>query len=178
MDRKVYQVKVGNEVRQYEEGTTFAKIAKEYQNQYENEIVLVFEDKKLQELRKGVTKDCTLRFVTTGDSVGNQTYRRSMCLMLVKAIYDACEHKDIWKVRIHFSLSKGYYCTIEGDVAVDQRFLDKVKSRMLEMVAEKMPIDNVRFIRMRQLLYSTNMECTIKKDFLNTEECQKSIFIV
>ena len=38
-------------------------------------------------------------------------------------------------------MSKGYYCTIEGDVAVDQRFLDKVKSRMLEMVAEKMPID-------------------------------------
>ena len=141
MDRKVYQVKVGNEVKQYEEGTTFAKIAKEYQKQYENEIVLVFEDKKLQELRKGVTKDCTLRFVTTGDSVGNQTYRRSMCLMLVKAIYDVCEHKDIWKVRIHFSLSKGYYCTIEGDVAVDQRFLDKAKSRMLEMVAEKMPID-------------------------------------
>ena len=31
MDRKVYQVKVGNEVKQYEEGTTFAKIAKEYQ---------------------------------------------------------------------------------------------------------------------------------------------------
>ena len=28
MDRKVYQVKVGNEVKQYEEGTTFAKIAK------------------------------------------------------------------------------------------------------------------------------------------------------
>ena len=77
MDRKVYQVKVGNEVKQYEEGTTFAKIAKEYQKQYENEIVLVFEDKKLQELRKGVTKDCTLRFVTTGDSVGNQTYRRA-----------------------------------------------------------------------------------------------------
>ena len=112
MDRKVYKVKVGNQVKQYEEGTTFAKIAKEYQKQYENEIVLVFEDKKLQELRKGVTKDCTLRFVTTGDSVGNQTYRRSMCLMLVKAIYDVCEHKDIWKVRIHFSLSKGYYCTI------------------------------------------------------------------
>ena len=59
MDRKVYQVKVGNEVRQYEEGTTFAKIAKEYQNQYENEIVLVFEDKKLQELRKsrGLTQE-------------------------------------------------------------------------------------------------------------------------
>ena len=34
-----------------------------------------------------------------------------------------------------------YKRQIEGDVAVDQRFLDKVKSRMLEMVAEKMLID-------------------------------------
>ena len=41
MDRKVYKVKVGNQVKQYEEGTAFAKIAKEYQKQYENEIVLV-----------------------------------------------------------------------------------------------------------------------------------------
>ena len=59
MDRKVYKVKVGNQVKQYEEGTAFAKIAKEYQKQYENEIVLVFEDKKLQELRKsrGLTQE-------------------------------------------------------------------------------------------------------------------------
>ncbi len=141
MNQQTYQVRVGNEVKQYQEGTIFAEIARDYQDQYENQIVLAFEDKKLQELRKSVTKDCTLRFVTTGDSVGNQTYRRSMCLMLVKAIYDVCDHKDIWKVRIHFSLSKGYYCTIQGDVAVNQAFLDKVKARMQEMVAEKMPID-------------------------------------
>ncbi len=141
MERQVYQVRVGNEVKQYEEGTSFVKIAKDCQDQYENAIVLAFEDKKLQELRKTVTKDCSVRFVTTGDSVGNQTYRRSMCLMLVKAIYDVCHHKDIQKVRIHFSLSKGYYCTIEGGVEVNQPFLDKVKSRMQEMVAEKMPID-------------------------------------
>lgn len=141
MNRQIYQVRVGDEVRLYEEGTTFEEIAKEYAGQYDNQIVLVFEDKKLQELRKEVTKDCTLRFVTTGDSIGNQTYRRSMCLMLVKAVYDVCEHRDIEKVRIHFSISKGYYCTIEGEVAVNQVFLDKVRSRMREMVEEKMPID-------------------------------------
>lgn len=141
MNRQIYQVKVGNEVREYEEGTTFAEIAKEYEEQYDNQIVLAFEDQKLQELRKAVMKDCTVRFVTTGDSVGNQTYRRSMCLMLVKAIYDVCEHRDIEKVRIHFSISKGYYCTIEGEVAINQTFLDKVENRMRKMVEEKMPID-------------------------------------
>lgn len=141
MNRQIYQVKVGNEEKAYSEGTTLEEIAKEYQDKYENRIVLAFEDQKLQELKKTVTKDCTLRFVTTGDAVGNQTYRRSMCLMLVKAIYDVCEHKNIEKVRIHFSISKGYYCTLEGKISITQTFLDKVKNRMLEMVSEKMPIE-------------------------------------
>lgn len=141
MERKMYQVQVGEQIRTYEEGTSFEKIAKEFQEQFENQIVLVFQNGKLQELRKVLQQDCELRFVTTKDSIGNMTYRRSMCLMLVKAIYDICNHKDIWKVRIHFSLSKGYYCTVEGDLKVDGAFLEKVKARMLQMVEQKIPID-------------------------------------
>ena len=55
MDRKVYQVKVGNEVKQYEEGTTFAKIAKEYQKQYENDIIKNNDEEKTKQLKKLVT---------------------------------------------------------------------------------------------------------------------------
>ena len=44
--------------------------------------------------------------------------------MLVKAVYDVANHDDIDKVRIHFILSaKGYYCTIEGTIRLDQEFL-------------------------------------------------------
>ena len=32
MDRKVYQVKVGNEVKQYEEGTTLRKLQRNTKN--------------------------------------------------------------------------------------------------------------------------------------------------
>lgn len=43
--------------------------------------------------------------------------------MLVKAVYDVAEHKNIDKVRIHYSVSKGYYCTIEGNIELTQEFL-------------------------------------------------------
>ena len=52
-----------------------------------------------------------------------------MSLMLVKAIYDVEEHKNIDKVRIHYSVSKGYYCTIEGNIDLTQEFLDRVESQ-------------------------------------------------
>ena len=63
-----------------------------------------------------------------------------MSLMLVKAVYDVAEHKNIDKVRIHYSVSKGYYCTIEGNIELTQEFLDKVERRMRTMVEKNLPI--------------------------------------
>ena len=140
MERRMYNVQVKEELRQYEGGTTFQEIAKDYQSQYEHDIVGVFVNDKLEELHKVLKTDCVLRFVTTADTIGHKTYERSMCLMLVKAIYDVGGHDDVEKVRIHYSLSKGLYCTIDGKLALTQNFLEHVEARMHEMVDMDMPI--------------------------------------
>lgn len=141
MSTKYYTVTIHGVPLQYEMGTTYESIAQEYQDQYEHTIVLVFVNGKLQELRKRVKKDCTLEFVTTADPTGIQTYRRSMSLLLVKAVHDVGGHDKVEKVRIHFSVSKGLYCTVEGDILVNQGFLDEVTERMQELVDKKLPID-------------------------------------
>ena len=141
MTQKMYTVRVGEEERSYKEGTTYEEIAKQYQKDYENDIVLVFVNNKLQELPKKLNKDCTLRFVATSDTVGMATYQRSMSFMMVKAVYDIAGHDNIEKVRIDFSVSKGYYCTIEGKCKVDQKLLDQISQRMHSMIEEKMPIE-------------------------------------
>lgn len=140
MEVKKYQVRVNDIVREYEEGTTFETIARDFQDQYEHRIVLGCENYRLFELKKTLKKDCNLTFVTLGDSVGNKTYKRSMCLMMVKAIHDICGHDNACKVRIDFSVSKGYYCTVAGNVEVNEAFLEQVTERMKEMVDAKMPI--------------------------------------
>ena len=140
-EKMMYHVKVNDEIREYEAGTTYLQIAKDFQKDYLHDIVLVYVDGKLQELYKSVKSDCEMRFETTGDSIGHKTYKRSMSLMLVKAIYDVAEHEDIERVRIHYSVSKGYYCTIEGKFKPDQQFLDRVDARMHEMVDMDMPIN-------------------------------------
>ena len=50
------------------------------------------------------------------------------------------DHTGIRKVRIHYSLGDGYYCTVDADFPVDQAFLSQVEERMRAMVAEDMPI--------------------------------------
>ena len=60
-------VTIGEEKREYPEGTTWLEVAREYQHLYEDDILLVQVNGKLQELHKHV-KDCRLRFVTAGRS--------------------------------------------------------------------------------------------------------------
>ncbi|MDD2980612.1 MAG: nucleoside kinase [Hespellia sp.] len=141
MENSMCTVTIGELKKQYERGTTYQQIADEFQNQYEAPIVLVLVNKyRLQELHKRVKEDSTLQFVTTGDQIGHKTYERSMSLLLVKAVYDAAGHDKIDKVRIHFSVSKGFYCTIEGQIELNQAFLDQVTEQMNEIVAQELPL--------------------------------------
>ncbi len=72
MGKEMYQVKIGEETRLYKAGTTYREIVKEYQKDYENDIVLVFVNGKLQELFKKLKSDCTLEFETTAGEIGHR----------------------------------------------------------------------------------------------------------
>ncbi len=139
MGQEMVNVQIGNNRKQYPKGISYLEIAKEYQKDYTDDIVLVFVDGRLQELAKTLKGDCTLSFLTTADHIGHATYIRSMKFMLVKAIYDVCNHKEGMKVRVHFSVSDGLYCTVDG-ILVDAVFLEKVKARMQELAAKDIPI--------------------------------------
>ena len=140
MAREMCTAYIGNEEKVYEKGTTYEQIAAEYQKQYADDIVLVFSDGKLQELPKKIKPRCRIEFVTTASAVGIATYRRSMCLLLVKAIYDVAGREKVEKVRIQFSVSKGYYCTVKGEFEITEEFLADVRRKMHQMVEESIPI--------------------------------------
>ena len=142
MAARMCKVTVDGEIREYKAGTMYQEIAADFQPHYEHQIVLVFAGGfHLQELRKTLEKDCELRFVTTGDAIGHAAYKRSMCFLLVKAVHDAAGHDKVERVRIHFSLDKGYYCTVEGRVLLDEEFLKKVSDRMRELSEQRIQID-------------------------------------
>ncbi len=140
MENDFYNVEIGDEVKSYPAGITYGEIVKEYQKDYENDIVLVFVGERLQELHKTLKKDCVLRFVTTGDQLGFNAYKRSMCFMMVKAIYDVAGHDQVERVRILYAIDQGYYCTIEGEYSLTEDFLNRVESRMQMLVDADLPI--------------------------------------
>lgn len=138
---EICNVTVGGELKQYNEGTSYTEIAKDFQDQYDSPIVLVLKNGKLTELFKKVTSDCRIEFLTTKTSPGIEAYRRSATLIMLKAFYDVVGNKNINKISVQYSLSKGYYCTLNSKVKLNQELLDKVKIRMNEIVAENAQIN-------------------------------------
>ncbi|WP_312445705.1 nucleoside kinase [Lacrimispora sp.] len=126
--------------KEYPIGTSYQEIAKEYQPQYENDILLVSINGKLSELHKTVQFDCNLHFFTGKDQPGIQTYHRSAIFVMMKAFYDVAGVENIEKVTVDFSLGKGYYIEAHGKVQLTEELLTRVKARMQEYVSQKIPI--------------------------------------
>lgn len=133
-------IKIGKEVKKYPAGTTLEAIAKEYDGASEYNNILAVMNEKLCELHKKVRNNSEIRFVTTSEQIGNQAYRRSVTLLMLKAFYEIVGNKNIDKVVVQYSISKGYYCEYFGKTVLTEELLERVEARMHELVDKKIPI--------------------------------------
>ena len=134
-------VMVGGKKRQYDRGTTFETIVKEFQPQYNNAIALVNFNGKLRELGKRLEKDGAVNFITTSDEKGHRTYVRTAHMMLVKAVRNILgDEGRTAHVKIEFTLGNAYYCTVHGTSVPVEELAPMVKAEMLRMAERALPI--------------------------------------
>ena len=127
-------VEISNVVYQYEDGTTLYEIAKDFSKYYENDIILAVCNNKLCELSKVITDNCKISFITTANQIGMDCYRRSVVFMLIKAFYKMADHSNFEDLSLLYSVSKGYYCKVNGGIKIDSKFLEKLKNEMDSLV--------------------------------------------
>lgn len=124
-------VMVGGEIRQYDKGTTYETIVREFQDKYDGSIALVYFNGKMRELNKRLEKDGVLSFITTKDNAGHNAYVRTAHMMLVRAVKNVLGEKGgSARVKIEFALGNAYYCSVSGDVQVNDPFAADVEKEM------------------------------------------------
>ena len=96
------------------ESDTLEAVADRVKDYYEDDIILGIVNGRLRELNKQIKSDCELSFVTTADRDGRRTYRRSVVLLLQRAIYDV--YGSMTQLHVMHSLGEGYYCQLEKAV--------------------------------------------------------------
>ena len=133
---------IGDREVVYEQGTTFEKIAEDYQKDYERRIVLVCLNGRLRELRKPVEEDGTLLFVTEADKAGVKAYRRSVVLLMQKAVHNLLGKEHV-SVHVLQTTGNGQYCELfsEKPIEVTDEFLERLGEEMHRLADLDLPIE-------------------------------------
>ncbi len=127
----------GREVS-FEQGMTYEQIAQTVQEGYAHKIVLAVANGKIRELFKQAADAETVRFLTSANKIGHDTYVRSATMLLMKAVSDVLGEKQSGTLKVEFSIGKGLYCSPRGDLRVDSALTQKVEERMRKLVAAKL----------------------------------------
>ncbi len=132
-------ITINGSSKEYEKGTSFEEIAKEYQKYYDYRIAAVIFNGKIRELMKTVKKDGVLSFITYADSIGIKTMRRTAIMILIKAIRDVAGSRDQSNTKVEFTIGNGYYCRIRGAQITDD-LVERISDRFRQIVEDAVPI--------------------------------------
>lgn len=134
-------VMINGAIRQYDKGTTFESIVREYQPKYDYSIALVYFNGKMRELSKRLERDGAISFITTSENSGYNAYVRTAQMMLVKAaseiLGDSCRDSHI---KIEFSLGNACFCSILGGIRSTPDLAARLEERMHAYVDRNIPI--------------------------------------
>ena len=132
-------VTIHGEKKEYEAGTVYETIVKEYQEQYDSQIALVTVNGKIRELFKKLKKDCEISFFTVKDPIGHKAYVRTAVMLMIKALQDVAGADKLERVKVEFAIGPGYYCSVKGDVKLDEELIRRLNGRMKELVEADLP---------------------------------------
>lgn len=133
------KVEINEKIYEYPENTTLLEISRDFQNDYDSEIILAFVNNKLRELFKPAKDQGKIRFVTTAMDAGHKTYVRGMILVMLKAFYAEFGAENVKQVSIEYTISNGLYCEYNGKLELTSERLLAVKKRMEELVKKDIP---------------------------------------
>lgn len=132
-------VTVDGKVLEFEEKLTFGQLAERVQKGYPHRIVLAVSNGKIKELFKEPADHAEVTFLTTRDKIGHDTYVRSAVMLLMKAAADVAGGIGQGMLKVEFSIGHGLYCSPRNGLTVNAAFAEKVKERMQQLAAQKIP---------------------------------------
>ena len=133
-------IKVNGKQCTYDDGTTFLQIANDFQKDYDSDICLVAESGKLKELTKKADDGADITFLTRRDADGRRTYERTAIFVMIKAVREVYGNDINKRIKVEFTIGKGFYISPLGDLVIDDKFISDVKAKMKEIAEKNLPI--------------------------------------
>jgi len=96
------------------------------------DIMAVIIENEVYDLNEELDRDAEIKTVSISSELGNRIYRRSLYLVMAKAIYELFPESVL---EIEISISNGIYCELKNKQSLNKSDLVKLKKRMEELIA-------------------------------------------
>lgn len=139
-EQETISLTILGETRSYPVGTTYREIAADYRDRYADDILLALNNNRLRELNHKAEPGI-VTFVTAAEKAGRKAYRRSVTLLLQKAVDNLYTGKKL-QIHVRHSIGQGYYCEADSEepVAFDREALLRIKLEMMRLADQDLPI--------------------------------------
>lgn len=148
------KILVMNEEREVSKGTTLLELSMNYQDSFKYPILLATINGFYHELTDKITEPCDIEFFDLTGRVGNRVYLNGLIYMTILAIKETFgRDKDM---RVLHSLDKGIY--ISTDFPITEEDIEKLETKMGEIVERDLPITKVNVARMDAIDYFSRIK--------------------
>ncbi len=164
MAEEVLQVTIDGIETVIPQGKYLLELAKEYQKNYEDDILLVSVDHDLKELHKHIRKGKNLHFITMRDSAGEKTYQRTLIMLLNKAIEDIIGGDRMEKLQVLATVGDGLFCKLYGIQEVTEDLVEQISEYMQDLVEQDLPIikNNYQLSKAKEIFAKNHQEEKVK----------------
>lgn len=126
-----------NEKKYITPGLSLSEIAEVFNVKLKNPILGAMVNNSLKELNYEVYSPKTIRFIDISNSAGMRMYQRSLFFVLQKAVKELTPGSS---VRFEHSVSKGFYCEIDGcNQSLELPLIFNIGDKMREIINEDIP---------------------------------------
>lgn len=127
--------------RKVDKGTTLEMLAKTMEQPGEARKILAVVNGKLSELYKKVEDQSEISFQSIDSSNGYMAFRRSACLILLKALQDVLgkEYEDV--IELKHIVGSSVYCECSSGQKLSDETLKKAEERMRQLIEADLKIE-------------------------------------
>ena len=158
---------IDNEKYDFDKGITLKTIADKYHIDGVP-IVCAYVDNELCTLDKVMDKDCTIKFLTYLDPVGNRVYQKGLMFLLVYAFKELCGYNN--SIKMCHPIDKAIL--IRTTCSLSKNNLEKLKDKMKEIVSADLKIEKCLVTRKDAKEYFESINFNNKADVLKYNTTQ------
>ena len=126
-----------NAIHEYEKGVSFYEISKDITM---NNIMGFKIGNEVFSLDCKATNDCKIEFINTNDIIGNKIYKAGLKFLFEVALLETFPKL---KISYEHSVPRGMLGVVSGDKILTQDDLNKIKSKMADLVEEDEKIEKI-----------------------------------